>query len=471
MNWNPFKFFWLASDERKELKKLKAEKQQRLAVALELNKVVKDVTTQVNEQRKPYDKLIWTGNTVILVLWDESIIGPLPCNNDQRLVIKDMQDIDNIIGYLTPVIKEVEVEKEEKLSEENVKDALELLRNNKDFEIIGQDIYLSGISVKLPDVIISSFMEILEKKQYYSIKSSVADGDSEDLNELEKAYESLKYFWCKLVNSPIKDRDNVLLFCKKNDIRLSPLGAIIAYRRVIKLPLIETNNILDAFVKENYEKIVKRWKKSAKDYEVFRDIDGNKELKLFKKNYFTKHVEDLTYECVGSLDSLLKDIKEDSSVQLYTSSHNKGKYTFTIPGFYKLIDEEPNPNVNNCSSGGLHFGSKDFNFTGYGDTKVCVLIDPSKAIYVPLSESGKARTSEMFITCIFNQEGHIDEKLIEKADIEYNQYTIDQLKKAVEGKTFDNFSIKTSKKLLIPEATLLDMEKVIKLLENKVINI
>lgn len=89
----------------------------------------------------------------------------------------------------------------------------------------------------------------------------------------------------------------------------------------------------------------------------------------------------------------------------------------------------------------------DYDYSGFGDTKVVVLVNPSKAITVPKGEIGKLRTTEMFIACTNDkpQGVHFDEDALSAFDDEYYSFTLQELEEAVANKNFSNFEVKDKK--------------------------
>ena len=107
---------------------------------------------------------------------------------------------------------------------------------------------------------------------------------------------------------------------------------------------------------------------------------------------------------------------QDTPVQLYSSQHSYGKYTFAIGDIYKSEEGDIDVDAGQCHSGGLHFASVNYDYSGYVSTPIVVLINPAKTITIPLNETAKGRTTEMKIACLNpNDRGvHIDYELLQK---------------------------------------------------------
>lgn len=373
--------------------------------------------------------------------------------------LESFRNVDNetIIKLLTPK-QEINVEEinHNAVEKELVSGFLDIFEGVDDFEVVGNSLFFKGVkSVEIPPIIVAAFIKMLEdgKSVYGSIMTEMTD-----------EYQSLKAFTLKLLTSPRQESiEQVLSFCRHNDLRISKKGNIIAYRRVKEFTDVSMpdNSELAVFIQESVEK-VKKWKKSAKNYEVFDD-NGYVFVHTDKINGYNKHIGNL-YELYNNQSAL-----KPETTKLYTSSHNYGKYTFAIGDIYKAEEGDIDVDAGNCASGGLHFSSVNYNYSSFGTVSIVVLINPAKTITIPISEMQKGRTTEMKIACINpNEHGiHIDEALIEQADEEYDEYTLEELQQVVANKTLAPLSVED-------EVTVLSIPEVVnikKLLSKRVVNI
>jgi hypothetical protein len=414
----------------------------------ELLEVIKRLNAleQKLEEKVIVKNRIKIGSNTIVVLSDGKTFTCDDPNNEFYHFCEKAINIKAIEIFYNSFNKE---EEEDKI----IEDDLLILRNNPDFIIKNEKVYLVGIDIPIPDAIVAEIIVNREK-----IEAS-------NKEEFDDYYNRIILFWAKLSNSPVKYRDYIMTYCINNDIRLSPTGNLIAYRKVVEWENEVkgvVNTELQDFVNEEYYKIVKKWKKKASDYNVYNVYNDNSYLLVHKdrQNHGYNNY-------VGNLANLKNEPSKKENVQLYTSQHDKGKYRFTIPGLYKINKEEVDVNAGNCHSGGLHAASVNFNYSGYGDTAVVVLINPAKCIFVtPNSENKKFRVSEMYIACINpnSQDVHIDEKLIEEADRVYNDMTIEELKRS----SLKELSIDESHK---PETSEIDVKNIVEILKNRTITI
>jgi len=417
----------------------------------------------IEAQKKPcYNKVIYNVNTQSVTVVDCE--GNFYSGITTSDVVEKLKTAttEEIIALLTPPKVEekgsdFDIEKEES---EIVKPFLSIFDSVDDFEVVGNSLFFKNIrSVEIPSLVAARFIELIEKHRD-PVDEQIQTGYLEE----DEEYQSLKAFTLKLLTSPRKESiAQVLSFCRHNDLRISKRGNIIAYRRVreykdVSMP---DNTKLAQFVKESIEKI-KKWKKSAKNYEVFND-NGYILAQGEKRHDYNKHIGNL-YELYNNQSVLKPEI-----VKLYSSKHDYGKYTFAIGDVYKANEDDIDVDAGQCNSGGLHFASVNYNYSSYGEIPIVVLINPAKTITIPLNELAKGRTTEMKIACINpNEQGvHIDESLIEEADEQYDEYTLEELQQVISQKTLKPLSVEE-------EVTNLSIPEVVNikdLLSKRVVNI
>lgn len=451
-------FNWFNSEEREEIKNLKEE-------VVEIKNLHKELLSEI----KLYKSRIHTGDTTIVV------------TNDGKILEKEDKDktIYNSLNKAKSEAQIINTLSHDPQNNDIPIDAYNVLYNSEDFTFKDDKVFYKEVKVPIPELILAEFIFLLEK-----LKLAKSKGDKKDIENYEDLYNRVSFFWLKVAYSPMAEVDNILTFIKKNDIRLSRRGNIVGYRRVKKWSVekavkpikksktVKKNSELDDFIIEQWNK-VKKAKKSPKNYNVYDD-NGYVCIDNKKKHDYNKFIGVLS-ELKDSLTEVPEvEVKEEPVVerQLYTSSHNSGKYVFGIGDVYKMEGEEPDMNVGNCASGGLHGAAVNYDYGSFGDTPVVVLINPAKAIFVtPRGEEAKFRCSEMKIACI-NPNGrgiHVKDELIEEADKEYNEYSINELYEIVKNDSFRNI-IPDS---IAPKITveMVDLKKIAEMLKNKVVNI
>lgn len=455
MNW--FKSLWLTSEEREILKKAKEYNED---VHLIPN-VVQEIKKKVEEwdtTRKPYKKLIYSGKTINVIFRDGTSFSTNDVEMDTFVKVRESKTEEEILTLLSPK-KEVEIKNnniDTKEERQLVNSNNEILKNHGDFIIKDDNTYLSGVGLALPSMVTQSFIEILERFD--------SEKDSEKKEEFLEQYNALKMFWLKLaLNSLPQSREDLLVFVKKNDVRITKNGNLVLYRRIVSKE--NTNNALAEFVSLNYVK-QKRQKKAStnpKNYKVAQvAATGQYVLTPVAARRFTKG------KIIGNLVELYKNLPEMEDND-YTSYHQHGKLTIKIGGIYSIPEEDINLDNGLCAAGGLHAAAVDYNYTGFGDIPVVVLVNPSKAITVPKDETGKLRTTEMFIACINDKPHgkHFDDGALSVFDEEYHDYTLNELEEVVKNKNFDSISVKDN----LPAVSMVDVNTIKDLLRSRITKI
>ena len=434
MNW--FKSIWLTSEERRILKEARAKKLEELNGPVHQAPVV-----EVKMYEKPYQRLLYNHGVLTIIFHDGDVISaPRPTEDFNKVQnLSSRIDIEKFLFGNTPNVIAAQEKNVEEKEKEAIKDALEVIRYHADFTVNGDDVYLKGVNLPIPTVIMYSFIEILEKMG----SSFTQDRDYEGL---EDQYNALKMFWLWLALNPIEQSRNDLLgFVKQNDVKITKNGNLILYRRIVSTAD-ERDNKLTEFISQSYVK-VKRQKKGPGNFTVISDDQG---YHIFPHNVAAGQI--LTGSTmIGNLKDLynsLDSLEEND----YTSHYNHGQNKIKVGSIYKIPEDQINLDNGNCAAGGLHAAAVDYDYSGFGDTPVVVLVNPSKAITVPTHDMGKLRTTEMFIVCI-NDKGlgeHFEEADLLDFDDEYHTMTMDELEGKVSKKDFGSLGIKDKQLNLSP---------------------
>jgi hypothetical protein len=484
-----FNFNWFGSESRKKLKERIAELEKENLILKTTKSVLQQVNDVVNEvleekRASPYKSLRIVGSSVIVVLQDGTCIPGDISLYDKIKQAKTEQEVLELFKVPDEAIKSTTPIPETKEEKQLIRDNWEVLRDHEDFEIKNNEAYVKGISLPLPAVIAASFIEILEKIE--AIDFGAGNVETQGLSSLEEQYQALRMFWLKLAVNPLENsRNQLLTFVKKNDVRITATGNLVLYRKIVKLG--EENSDLVEFVSQQYTKI-KKWKKSPKNYIVVEEtetikeevpntgqwednpeynqddadeaddndedydvpesiwVDGGTTTKVRTKQVLKlRHVDDvINGEDRGNLEKLYLDLPNMSG-NTYTSYHNKGRYVIKVGEVYKEDASMLNTDAGLCAAGGLHAAAVDYDYSGFGDTPVVVLVNPSKALTVPTHETGKLRTTEMFIVCVNDKPlgQHFDDVML--YDEQYNQHTIEELENAIATKDFSSLNIEDKK--------------------------
>lgn len=415
--------------------------------------VQEEIKNEEKIESKIIAKTIWnvSNGNLNLILSDGDVIQAEV--HDLALIdrIKRAEDKEAIIQLLMPTIeiKEKNVNEEE---QEAVKDNLEILKEHENFDVIHEKVYFKGIKTEIPHIITLAFIDLLERVS-----------ENSDYNEetaLNEEYQSLKMFSHWLLLNPIESsREDALEFVRKNHISLTTNGLLICYRNIVSVG--SEKKALVKFVSESYLK-VKRNKKSPKNYWVWGEDEGT--FKLIDHNAKGSGIE----STVGNLAELYNNL-ENLEENTYTDAHTRKK-SIKIGQIYKEDEDKIDlDNTKDCSSG-LHVGSKNFGFAGFGDTGIIALVNPMYIRSVPVSDAHKMRVSELFPACIL-EKGQYD-KITEEKQIfdfseEYCNQTIEELQDSLSKKSFDKISCQEH----VPIVSIEEVKNITEILKNRIVQV
>mgnify|MGYP000940811036 CR=1 FL=1 len=374
--------------------------------------------------------------------------------------IRNATSKEEVLNLLIPKnIKgsDYDIDKEEEDIKTQIAPIVSILSEIDNFEVVGEDVFLKGVkSIAIPSSIVAEFIRIVSEIQNLQDNSSELI-DYEQLDKVKEEYNSLLMFTYKILLNPLKEsREQLLNFVKKNDAKITSFGNLVLYRACWEAK--SESDALVKFVAKEYLKI-KSWKKSPKNYEVFDD-NGLVIIQREKRHDYNNHK--------GNLAELYSKLPEmQSEGKQYYSDHGKKK--IVIGDIYKIDDSEVNLDSGVCHSGGLHLAAVDYNYSGYGDTNLICLLNPSKTITVPSSEIKKLRCSEMMVVGINpNERGvHIEEGFYSNLDENYHNYSLEVLQEALKNKSFEPISVSTE----VTELTIKEVANVTDILRNRVVEI
>lgn len=396
----------------------------------------------------------------------------ISCNNDtfsgfniEPEQLESFRNADNetIIRLLTPPKQEVLVEENiENQEKELVSNFLDIFEGVDDFEVTGNSVYFKGIkSVEIPSLIVARFVELIEKISYYKEQffddhAAFETEDTLQLTSLEQEYQSLKAFTLKLLLNPLEhSREQLLTFVRNNSVTITKNGNLVLYRACYEG---KESNELVKFVAKEYLKI-KAWKKSPKNFEVYDTAEGLKSTD--KGEVYQDDYKGNLFDLYQKLPELQKNGKQ------YYSYHGRKK--IVLGDIYKIEDSEVDLDASVCASGGLHAAAVNYDYSGFGDTNLIVLINPAKTITVPTYDFGKMRVSEMMIVGINpNERGtHISEDFYCDLDDNYHNYSVEELTHSLQTKSLESVSVSTA----VAEVSLKDVQTIQQLLSKRVVHI
>lgn len=264
------------------------------------------------------------------------------------------------------------------------------LIDHQDFEARNGSLYLKGVDLSIPNIVVEGFLDAMDKPG---------------------AFSALKNFWYWLALNPNEEsRNDLFRFIEHNDVKITANGLLVLYRGICSRNQESPNKALIEFVSTQYAKI-KMAKKGPGNYAVYITADGYK---------IWKSAEEKDADIVGNLKDLYNSLGslQETGVA-YTDAHTR-TMDIKIGSVYSIAEEEVDRNNSIECSTGLHVGSKSFGIGSFGDTKVMALVNPMKVRAVPAYDSQKMRVSEMFIVGVLELDDEGD-----YMDAEYDVVSMD----------------------------------------------
>lgn len=280
------------------------------------------------------------------------------------------------------------------------------------FEQKGEVIYMKGINVPVPEVLLIKFTEYAE---------GILNLKSGSLEE----YEALKNFWkwLSLCPNPESRRDT-FKFLQNHDLRINKNGMFFAYRRVVNVKSQTTDKELISFVSNQYLKLRKQ-KKGTGNYNVIKE--NNIYILQDKVDSIILGV------IIGNLKELYLKLPEMQKEKIFTDNHTK-TFDIRIGREVKMDAKDADWSNQNPCSRGLHIFRKGWNAKGFGDTTLLVCINPANIVSIPVYDCGKMRVSAYYPVAVLDKEE--EGKYLEDADVldladEYMKEQVEHLEEMV----------------------------------------
>lgn len=401
-----------------------------------------EIVKKEKENAKPYKNGYYSNGILTVVLNNGDVISNQctvenakklsGCTTEEevkQLYDKTYYDKEPVVIADNKNVPKKELEAKKKFIE-NSDELLEIL--GKDFKKTGEEFFYKKVKLPIPTILLNAFVE---NKRVGNVE----------------VYNSLVNFWLWTSLNPIQSsREDLFAFIRKNDVKLTPGGLLVLYRRIVSVNNDESvDKKLEGIISLEYFRTKKTDKKSPKNYSLV-DIEGK-----YKRVPVGKEGD---YKVIGNLHDLYVNMSAIPT-NVYTDRHT-GKMKIQIGSIYRIDEDKVDINSRNDCSAGLHVASKRYNYGSFGDTPVLCLVNPSKVRSVPVGECSKMRVSEMFIASkldISNGKYMDDDLDIIPFEDEYSKITLEELEKASENgfedvkptKTEMPLSNKESEKIIV----------------------
>jgi hypothetical protein len=385
-----FSLDWFKSERQIELEILKVKEQE-----LKNKRLEKEVHNigytpeghiNVAFTEKLYTSLKLTNDVLTIVLNDGSVLSKSRATVADFNAIKQATN-ENDILFIMSSSEGINARKEEAAvikKAETLNRGLNSLTRFSDFIVKDNSLYMVGAENRsIPQLLVEKFLEVVENN---ASDTSLA---------LSEEYSSLKKFWLKCCLNPnAQSAEDLYVFLAHHQFKIDNHGNFYAYRRVVSKNG-QDNDLVD-FISNTYNKIKAVWKKKPSNYEVtkFGEVYSFEPTK-------SNNLE-LKGEWIGNLEELYLNISNMSS-NSYTSAHT-GMEDYRVGSVISMPRNEGDDNNQMSCSKGFHAASKEYDYSGFGDTPILVIINPMDVLSVPIGEVGKLRTCRWFFAMTLTKE-------------------------------------------------------------------
>jgi|GEM_PF-2498024 len=376
---------WWKSEKKKEKEALELEEQEEQELKVKILKrelaLIPEEKSEFKELLTPYRKIKLINNVLTIVLNDGNILSKPNATQDDFKRARNA----TIETELFQIASNSEGLEEKKKHENEIKKAqllingIDSLKDLADFEVEGNSVYLKGVKRSMPQLLVEKFIEL--QAAYESNEHFEESGE----------YQSLKKFWLKCCLNPnAQSAEDLYKFLSKHQFKIDKHGNFYAYRRVVSTG--GKNKKLVEFVSNTYNKVKAVWKKKPSDYQVYK----NEQEYSFSKTWNDEG------EFIGNLEDLYLDLP-NMQEKSYTSKHT-GEEDYKVGSTISMPRNDGDDNNSVSCSKGFHAASKQYDYSGFGDTPILVIINPIDVLAVPHNEDGKLRTCRWFFASVLSKE-------------------------------------------------------------------
>jgi hypothetical protein len=437
-----FSLNWFKSEKQKELETLKVEEQTLKNALLKKDLERKpESLTIVHEgpSKKPYKRVKLVNDVLTVVLWDGAILTkPNATQKDYDEVRASLHEPELFkIVNSTEGLEEKKKEEREAFKAQLLAEGAKTLEESGEFEVRDNAVYMKGINRSIPQLLVERLVEVIGK--------NIPLTDSVE-------YQSLKKFWLKCCLNPnAQSAEDLYKFLAKHQFKIDKHGNFYAYRNVVSKT--NDNKALVEFISNSYNKIKAVWKKKPSDYFVY-EADGN--------YTFSKDVHKGDLGNLGDLYTNLPGMQTD----MFTDAHTK-KFDYKVGSVISMPRNDGDDNNSVSCSKGFHAASKAYDYSGFGDTSILVIINPIDVLAVPRGEDGKLRTCRWFFaTTLSREEKYIlDDDAFDVSDLGdvFEEQCMTNLQDYVQNSFAEEVKRHTFQ---IPQITASEMKKIVVSLED-----
>lgn len=293
-----------------------------------------EIVKKEKENTKPYKNGYYSNGILTVVLNNGDVISAQcttenakklnTCTNEDE--IKQLFDknyhVNNPVVYDNKEIPKEELAAKKKFVE-NSDELLEIL--GKNFKKNGEEFFYNKVKLPIPAILLNAFVENKRAGNF-------------------EVYDSLVNFWLWTSLNPIQSsREDLFAFIRKNDVKLTPGGLLVLYRRIVSVNNDKSvDKKLEEIISLEYFRTKKVDKKSPKNYSLV-DIEGK-----YKRVPVGKEGD---YNVVGNLHDLYVNMSAIPT-NVYTDAHTR-KMKIQIGSIYRIDEDLVDINSRNDCSAGL----------------------------------------------------------------------------------------------------------------------
>jgi len=325
-------------------------------------------------------------NVINVILRDGTILTKVGVDREFFEKVKAAETEQAIRDLFIPQ-EQIREKKADDVKKEKVKKEIEqvkailkgvdLLKDCPDFKVIDDAVYLKGIDRSIPKVLLEKFISLFAK--YEGLNVTITD-----------EFLALKKFWLKCCLNPnAQSAEDLYLFLSKHQFKIDKHGNFYAYRRVVSQNTSKDKDLVD-FISNTHNKVKAVWKKKPAIFDVYSRLG---EYRLVTDEKIPKEDNPFWIK-VGNLKDLyenLPNMKENSYTDAQTHS-----YSYKVGEVISMPRNEGDDNNTVSCSKGFHQASKEYDYSGFGDTPILSIVNPMDVLAVPEGEVGKLRVCRWF---------------------------------------------------------------------------
>lgn len=411
-------------------------------------------------------RVMLVDNHLTVILEDGEIFSkPNATKDDYNLVVcaKSREDIITIVSSEAGKKDRMESIVNQKKAKA-INEGLKILKEIKCFKVKDNKLYLRGIKRTIPPLLAEKFIEVVLRvdEEHLGAELNKACNDDDEFVSLKRFF-----MWCCL-NPRAEVAKELYRFLTENSFKITKQGFFVALRNVVSLENDNGSNDSVKFISNVYNKTKAVWKKSPKDYTIYKTEDG---VIDFTKNSVvsTPGFQSQNHIVLGNLQDLYLDLpnmRENRFTDEWTKT-----FDIRVGKVVEMPKEQCNWSTQDCAAAGLHFTADQIHYVGCGDTSVLVLINPMKVVGIG---THKGRCYEYLpIMTVPREEATtiLHDNQFDTLELEHD-YAVDQLKKLKthikdgfskeSGKDEFNLSPISSSEINILVSSLKDMKEEIK---------